>query len=252
MNAVILCAGFATRMYPLTKHFPKPLLKVAGKPVLDYLLDQIAAMPDICSVHIVSNDRFFDHFSDWRDAHRAAGSFGSLELLVHNDKTTDNENRLGAAGDLQLALKMIGRPSGILVSGGDNIYRFSLAPLLARFLGSDRHYVVALPEKKAENLRKTGVLELDHHNRVVRLHEKPARPISSWICPPLYFFQPSVWRVLDSFLQTAANHDAPGHFIDYLCRRETVEAFLPDAGRLDIGSIESYHRADRELSEEQA
>ncbi len=252
MNVVILCAGFATRMYPLTKHFPKPLLMVAGKPVLDYLLDQIMAMPDICSIHIVSNDRFFDHFKDWRDDHQATGSFGSIAVHVHNDKTTDNENRLGAAGDLQLALKMIGRPSGIMVSGGDNIYRFSLAPLLETFLSSDRHYIVALPEKNIENLRKTGVLELDHRNRVVRLHEKPAHPVSHWISPPLYFFQPSVWPVLDSFLQTSANHDAPGHFIDYLCQQEKVEAFRLDAGRFDIGSIESYRRADRELREGQA
>ncbi len=252
MNVVILCAGFATRMYPLTRHFPKPLLEVAGRPVLDYLLDQVMALPEICSVHIVSNDRFFEHFKDWRDNHQAAGRFGRVEVLVHNDKTTDNEHRLGAAGDLQLALRMIGRPSRVLVSGGDNIYRFSLTPLGRTFLSSDRHYIVALPETRIENLRKTGVLELDQCDRVVRLHEKPAQPLSHWVCPPLYFFQPSVWRVLDSFLQTSANHDAPGNFLDYLCQQEEVTAFRLEAGRrLDIGSIESYHRADRELRDGQ-
>ena len=126
MNVVILCAGFATRMYPLTKNFPKPLLEVAGKPVLDYLVEQIVILPEIQSVHIVSNDRFFDHFARWYHTHKAEDTFGTIPVRIHNDGTTGNENRLGAAGDLRLALNMIGEPSNLLVSGGDNIYRFPI------------------------------------------------------------------------------------------------------------------------------
>jgi glucose-1-phosphate thymidylyltransferase len=249
MNVVILCAGFATRMYPLTKHFPKPLLEAGGKPVLDYFIDQIVVLPEIQSIHIVSNDRFFDHFKRWHHVRQVRGTFGSIPVSIHNDGTTDNDNRRGAAGDLQLALNMIGAPSSVLVSGGDNIYCFSLKPLWETFHTSDHHYIVALPETREEKLQKTGVLELSDNNRVTRLHEKPARPPSHWVCPPLYFFQPSVGAVLDSFLQTSANHDAPGHFIDFLCQREEVEAFRLESRRLDIGSIDSYQEADRELRE---
>lgn len=247
MNAVILCAGFATRMYPLTKDFPKPLLKVVGRPVLDYLIDQVVTLPDIQSIHIVSNAKFFDHFVRWYDERQAGKIFKGISVHIHNDGCADNKNRLGAAGDLQLALKKIGLPGRVLVSGGDNIYQFPIKPLCETFLQNKHHFVIALVETELTKLQKTGVLEFGENDRVVRLHEKPARPLTTWICPPLYFFQPSLWTKLHSFLETPGNHDAPGYFIDYLCQQESVHAFKLNAKRLDIGSVESYHEADRQL-----
>ena len=250
MNAVLLCAGFATRMYPLTRDFPKPLLPVAGRPVLDYLLDQVAECAGISAVHLVSNARFHDHFCRWRDDHLTKGTYGSMALEIYNDGARDNEQRLGASGDLALALKMIGAPDKILVSGGDNIYRFGLAPLWTRFLQGGEHRVVALVEQQKKKLQRTGVLEFGDEERVMRLHEKPEEPPSHWVCPPLYFFQPAVWDELQQFLATSAAHDAPGHFIDYLCRRSRVKGFQLDQRRLDIGSIETYRQADEELRED--
>lgn len=247
MKAVILCAGFATRMYPLTKGFPKPLLPVADRPVLDYLLDQITTLAEITAVHIVSNARFFEHFKRWHDDRVRCKSFPGVTIHIHNNGATGSEGRLGAAADLQLALRMIGQPGRVLVTGGDNIYRFDLKPLWEHFLQGRHHRIVALAETRREKLLKTGVLELGEKDLVLRLHEKPARPPSTWICPPLYFFRSSLWPRLDSFLMTSGNHDAPGHFIDYLCQQESVKAFCLQSQRLDIGSIESYHDADRQM-----
>jgi len=250
VNAVLLCAGFATRMYPLTRDFPKPLLEVAGRPVLDYLMEQVASLDSISRVHLVSNGRFYDHFCRWRDVHLERESFGTVDIEVQNDGCLDNETRLGAAGDLALALRMIGTPDKILVSGGDNIYRFGLAPLWNEFLQGDEHRIVALAEDEEQNLQKSGVLEFGPDDRVMRLHEKPLKPPSRWACPPLYFFQPGVWAELDSFLQTSANHDAPGHFVDYLCTHSRVKGFRLQAQRLDIGSIESWKQADTLLQQQ--
>ncbi len=247
MNAIILCAGFATRMYPLTENFPKPLLTVGGKPVLDYIVDQITALPEVKTIHIVSNAKFFSHFKKWRCVRMASGAFGGVAVKLHNNGVMDNENRRGAAGDLWFVLKTIDRPGKILVSGGDNIYLFPMKPLWAMLLSNQHHHVVALAESNREKLKKTGILEMGENDRVLRLHEKPDTPPSTWICPPLYFFQASVWSMLNRFLQTPGNHDAPGHFIDYLCRHEPVQAICLKAKRLDIGSIESYHAADRRL-----
>lgn len=244
MNAILLCAGFATRMYPLTRNFPKPLLPVGGRPVLDYLMDQVAALPSLTDVHLVSNAKFYDHFQRWLDHHRTCGSYRSLIIHLHNDGCAENEHRLGAAGDLKLALERIERPGRTLVSGGDNIYQFSLAPLWKQFLQVEEHRVVALGETDRNRQRRTGVLEFAGGDQVIRLHEKPEDPPSSWVCPPLYFFQQSVARELADFLAASANHDAPGHFIDYLCRTTLVRAFRLEASRLDIGSIETYHQAD--------
>jgi len=247
MIAVILCAGFATRMYPLTENFPKPLLTVAGRPVLDFLMDQIVDLPRVQAIHIVSNAKFFDHFCRWHSAWEASGALGEMTVQIHNDGAADNENRLGAAADLQFALNTIDRPSRVLVSAGDNIFRFPIKPLWKKFLRSHHHHIVALPETNREKLPETGVLELGEKDRVLRLHEKPKLPPSTWICPPLYFFQPSLWSQIESFLRTAGNHDAPGHFIDYLCQREAVDALRFKAARLDIGSLDSYQAADRQL-----
>jgi glucose-1-phosphate thymidylyltransferase len=247
MNAVLLCAGFATRMYPLTKDFPKPLLPVAGRPVLDYLLEQVVGCAGISAVHLVSNARFAGHFERWRTEHLERGSFGSLAIEIYDDGATHNEERLGAAGDLALALKFIGSPDKIMVSGGDNIYQFALAPLWRRFLQGSEHRVVALVEDKLENLQRTGVLEFGAEEQLLRLHEKPGEPPSHWVCPPLYFFQPSVWGELERFLESSANHDAPGYFIDFLCRTSLVKGFQLAERRLDIGSIETYEQADQQL-----
>ena len=245
MNVVLLCAGFATRMYPLTRDFPKPLLPVADKPVIDYLMEDIVTLDSVSAVHIVSNGKFYTYFQQWLEDHRKRGSFTGVEVHIHNDGCMDNEHRLGASGCLQLALQAINGPTRLLVSAGDNIYRFRLGPLWSRFLDSESHYVVALPEHNRDNLKRTGVLEFNSDGRVVRLHEKPEIPPSHWSCPPLYFLQPSVWQILDSFLHSSANRDAPGYFVDYLCGRETVNAFQLDSSRLDIGSIATWEAADR-------
>ena len=245
MMAVILCAGFATRMYPLTRNFPKPLLPVADRPVINYLLDQLIEIPQLHAVHIVSNDRFITHFEKWREHYLDDAPERTFGIEIHNDGATTNENRLGAAADLQLVLKRISDSSGILVSAGDNIYRFSIKSLWQKFSQGRHHYVVALPEMDRRMLKKTGVLELDAQSRVIRQHEKPQRPQSTWSCPPLYFLQASARSRLDAFLNSSANSDAPGYFIDYLCQTDIVYAFKLNASRLDIGSGESYREADR-------
>jgi len=250
MIAVILCAGFATRMYPLTENLPKPLLTVADRPVLDYLMDQIIALPRVQAIHIVSNAKFFDHFCRWQNTWEASGAMGEMTVRIHNDGATDNENRLGAAVDLQLVLNTIDRPSRVLVSAGDNIFRFPIKPLWEKFLHSHHHHIVALPETNRAKLQGTGVLELGEKDRVLRLHEKPKLPPSMWFCPPLYFFQTSLWSKIESFLRTSGNKDAPGYFIDYLCQQEPVEAFRLNATRLDIGSVDSYRAADLQLRQQ--
>jgi glucose-1-phosphate thymidylyltransferase len=245
MIAVILCAGFATRMYPLTRNFPKPLLPVAEKPVIDYLMDQLVDLPELQVVHIVSNARFFHHFEDWRRNYIKKIYRKNFSIEIYNDGATANENRLGASVDLQLVFEGVSETSRTLVSAGDNIYRFSIRSIWQKFLHSRHHYIVALPEMDADKLKRTGVLELDGHNRVMRQHEKPEQPQSTWSCPPLYFLQASARSRLDEFIKGSEHIDAPGYFIDYLCQKEDVYAFKLKASRLDIGSVELYQDADR-------
>ena len=250
MIAVLLCAGFATRMYPLTKNFPKSLLPVAGRPVIDYFMDQLLFLTEIHTVYIVTNSKFFARFKIWQENWLKIHDSAELELHIINDGTISNENRLGAIGSLHYAFKNIVTPNKTIVSAGDNIYRFSIGPLWRQFFKSDHHYVIALPETEHSKLKKTGVLDIGQNDRVLKVYEKPQNPPSTWSCPPLYFLQASAWPILDDFVQRDNNRDKLGMFIDFLCRKEKVAAFKLNQSRLDIGDLDSYRKAEQILSSE--
>lgn len=247
MIAILLCAGFATRMYPLTVDFPKPLLSVAEKPVIDYLIDQIVLLPEIESIHLVTNAKFFDHFVQWRQARLKHQGSDRIEYVLHDDGASTPENRLGACADLQLAFRRSSCSGPVLVSAADNIYLFNIGDLWKRFLAGKYHRIIALKEDNEEILKTSGVPIFGEEDRVERLVEKPFWPPSGWLCPPLYFFRNSARDVLDRFLESYDSVDAPGYFIDFLCRKEVVTAFKLDGWRLDIGSPDAYRKADRLL-----
>ncbi len=245
--AVLLCAGYARRLYPLTRDFPKPLLPVADRPVLDYLMVPLTALDGLREIHLVTNARFIGHFETWRATWRQRLDTAGIDLVLHNDGSTANANRLGACADLKLVLDRTGEVEGMLVAAGDNIFRFDLPPLWDTFRNGRHHRIVALPENDPERLQQTGVPIFGKGDRLTAIAEKPEKPPSRWCCPPLYFLKPSAAAVLADFLQTAGHVDAPGHFIDHLCRTERVEAFRLNATRLDIGDHASYRRAERLL-----
>lgn len=244
MMAIILCAGFGIRLYPITKDFPKTLLQVGGRPVLNYLMDQIMELPQMESVHVVTNARFYAYFDEWRHKWQGKMEGGDVLLHLHSDGSTDDENRLGATADLALVLRSLKTVTGALVAGGDNVFRFSLKPLWQRFLDADRNYVLALPETDSRKLRSSGVLEILPDSRILRLHEKPSDPPSTWICPPLYFLRPSALHRVDEYITQSGSNDAPGHFISYLVTQEPVYAIKVEGKRLDVGSFESYEEAN--------
>lgn len=250
MISVLLCAGFATRMYPLTKDFPKPLLPVADKPVIDYFMDQILQLPDINSVHIVTNSKFYKFFERWLQELSPSISVRNLDIYLHNDGSTAPENRRGVIADLQFVFQNISTPAKTLVSAGDNIYRFRIEPLWRQFLSYNRHYTLALPELDKLKLQRTGVPVLGKNNKVMRLHEKKRLPPFNWFCPPLYFFQASVWPRLNEFIKISADCDELGTFIDFLCQKENVMAFKLNKSRLDIGDMGTYLEADDILRKE--
>ncbi len=239
MFAILLCAGFGTRLYPLTRDFPKHLLPVAGRPVIDYIVDQIVDFKDIQGLHVVTNANFFDHFEDWKTSWS-----GKIDITIHNDGVTSNDARLGPSGDLQFVLKRIERPSPVMVAAADNIFRFRLEPLWERFRTSRHHYIVGLSESNKEVLRKTGVPILAGDDRVLRLFEKPEDPASPWAVPQIYFFQPSVWQRMDEFHGNGLRRGEKEHFLDYLCQVEELYLFKTFGSRVDIGSTRSYQEAD--------
>jgi glucose-1-phosphate thymidylyltransferase len=243
--AILLCAGFATRLYPLTRDYPKHLLPVAGKPVIDYLVEQITEFKDLDGIHVVTNALFFDHFEDWKKKWS-----GQVVITIHNDGITSNNNRLGPSGDLQFVLKRMPQPSCVMVAGADNIFRFRLEPLWEHFRTSHHHYIIGLSESNKKVLRKTGVPIIGKNDRVLRLYEKPENPMTPWAVPQLYFFQPSVWQRMNEFHRDGLRRGEKDHFIDYLCQLEQLHIFKKYGSRFDIGSADSYYAADLCLQRE--
>ena len=246
--ALLLCAGYGTRMGPLTSTIPKPLLPVAGKPILDYLVDQLSSLDGLAEIHVVSNARYVEAFRAWAAEQRRQIGPRGPDLKVHDDGSTTNADRLGAIGDLEFVLERVGRPRGALIAAGDNIMRFALEPLWRAFISGEHSYVLGLEEREPEKLRRTGVLELRPDGRVQRLHEKPDDPPSTWACPSLYCLQGSALERVGSYLAAGHSRDEIGRFIAYLVPREPIYAYRTAGERLHVGSPEAYRRAEEILA----
>jgi len=243
LNAVLLAAGYGTRLYPLTKDRPKPLLPVGGRPILDHLVDRLEGAAEITRMVLVSNARFLPAFERW-----AQQRVLRKPLSLVSDGSTDNDNRLGAVRDMQLALDaadMADEPAYVLAT--DNLPRFDMLEIVALAHEKGGSAVFAVPVRDPESLRRMGVAELGQDGRVVGFQEKPAEPRGRHRVPPFYAYTPEAVASVRRFLDEGNDPDAPGHFLAWLVGREPVYAQPAEAGTYDIGTLESYRRVCREF-----
>ena len=239
MKAIILAAGYATRLYPLTKNFPKPLLEVGGKMILDHLVDQLKTIADIDGAYVVTNRRFYGHFADWALANKAIQN--GLEIL--DDGTTSNDDRLGAVGDIQFAIEARDIADDVLVLAADNILLFSLQKLVNKFKSNPVSHIAVRHNPDYDDRKRRGNVRLDKDNSVLQFIEKPDRPISEWSALPVYIYPASILSRFEEYIANGGNPDAPGHFLEWLHTCETVYAFDIKGGVLDIGNRESLAEA---------
>ncbi|MBO4916601.1 MAG: nucleotidyltransferase family protein [Bacteroidales bacterium] len=241
MKCLVLAAGYATRLYPLTENFPKPLLKVGEKTILDWLVDDIESAGLVDGFVIISNHKFADHFRAWADnkchSERSEGIY-----TVVDDGTSTNETRLGAVRDIQFAVDSLGLDDDLLVIAGDNILDFSLVEFIRYAQAKGTSCIMRYYEADGKRLRKCGVVEVDGDDRVVGMEEKPAEPKSHWCCPPFYFYRrEDAGRVAEG-IAAGCGVDAPGSFAAWLSSRVPVHAMEMPGRRFDIGDIDSYRR----------
>ena len=237
MKCLILAAGYATRLYPLTKNFPKPLLEVRGKTILDWLIDDIGDAAE--EFIVVSNHRFAAQFRDWAAKHEQP-------IRVLDDGTSTNETRLGAVRDIQFAVDTLGLEGDLLVVAGDNLLDFSLRDFIRYAREKQTTCVMRYWEESVEKLRKTGVAVVDDEDRILEMAEKPAEPKSHWCTPPFYYYKAGDVGLVKAGIEAGCGVDAPGSFIAWLSGVTTVHAYPMLGRRFDIGSLESYDRVKRE------
>lgn len=247
MICLILVAGYATRLYPLTENNPKSLLEIAGKTILQHILEKVERVSSIDTVCLVSNARFIDQFESWVKAYPTR-----LNIEIVNDGSTTNENRLGAVGDIQLAIsrKKINEP--VLVLAGDNLFDFELADFVNFHHNVNTSCITVHELKDEQQLRRTGVAELNNEGKVISFEEKPVKPRSNLAVPPFYIYTEAALRLFERYLEEGNNADAPGYFIPWLINREEVYAYKFSGQRYDIGTIDSYESTRKLFEKEQS
>ena len=238
MKCLILAAGYATRLYPLTENFPKPLLRVGDKPILDWLIDDIGSAGLVDEYIVISNHKFAPVFADWAASHpeRSEGAV----ITVLDDGTTSNETRLGAVCDIQFAIDTLGLDDDLLVIAGDNLLDFSLVRFIQYAREKGTACLMRYYEPSVERLRKSGVVTVDETDRILAMEEKPTNPKSHWCCPPFYFFLRSHLPLVKVGIDSGCGVDAPGSFIAWLSARTPVYAWEMPGRRYDIGNLASY------------
>ena len=181
MKCLILAAGYATRLDPLTENFPKPLLKVGSKTILDWLVDDIDTANEVDEYVVISNHKYARHFTDWAKTK-------PQRITVVDDGTSSNETRLGAVRDIQFAMDKLGLSDDLLVSAGDNLLDFSLTRFIAYAKEKRTSCVMRYWEPDDRKLLGCGVVTIDGNDRILNMTEKSPAPATHWCCPPFYFY----------------------------------------------------------------
>ena len=238
MKCIILAAGYATRLYPLTENFPKPLLPVQNKPILDWLIDDIETAQTIDEYIVISNHKFARHFEDW-----AKNKPQTISVL--DDGTETNETRLGAVKDIQFAIEAKKLDDDLLVIAGDNLLDFSLKDYINYQKQKNATCVMRYWEPDENKLRKTGVAEVDENDRIISMEEKPQHPKSNWCTPPFYIYRKQDIPLVKKGIDEGCGTDAPGSFIAWLSTQTPVHAYEMPGKRYDIGNLASYEEVQK-------
>lgn len=229
MKCIILAAGYATRLYPLTENFPKPLLKVGDKAIIDWLVDDVSPLID--EFIAVSNHKFADCFQEWAKTK-------SQKITVLDDGTVSNETRLGAVKDIQLAAQRM--EDDALVMAGDNVLDFSLTHFISYAEQKGTSCVMCHEENRLEALRKTAVIEFDSDGLITSYEEKPREPRGHHAVPPFYFYRGQDIARIAEALEAGCGYDAPGSFAAWLSTKTPMHAWKMSGHRYDIGDMKSY------------
>jgi glucose-1-phosphate thymidylyltransferase len=243
MHAVVLAAGYATRLRPLTNRVAKPLLPLADRPMVDYLADKIDEVGEVEAVHVVTNSRFAPDFESW-----AVSRSGRLPVRVHDDGTTSNGDRLGAIGDLRFVIEHAGlEGDDLFVVAGDNLFDFSLEDYVAFWRSHGGSAIGVHDVGDLLLARQYGVVELDEADRVVSLVEKPSRPASTLASIAAYLFPADHASLVHDYLDEGNAPDQPGRFVVWLYPRVPVYGYRFEGDWLDIGDRSQLLEADNRM-----
>ena len=243
MNALILAAGYATRLYPLTLNKAKPLLEVGGKPIIEWLFDKLASVPGLKTVYVVTNNKFSGDFQNWANAYQKRQP--EMQIKIVNDGSSSDDDKLGATGDINLVLTRENLSNDdLLVIAGDNLFEQSLTD----FVKAAKQSLATVAVHDVGNLeamKKYGTVTIDDKGVITNFEEKPKEPKSTLAAVALYYYSREALPLFTTYLAAGNNPDQPGLFLQWLYTRKTVGTFEIKGRWLDIGSKETLENADK-------
>ena len=237
MKCIILAAGYATRLYPLTENFPKPLLRVNDKPIIEWLMDDVSDQTD--EFIIVTNHKFSSIFDSWA---KERMNKTAEKITIIDDGTVDNEHRLGAVKDLELVLNSCEKDDSYLVMAGDNLLDFDLSSFIDFSKKKDTSCVMCQEENDLKKKQKTAIITIDEDNKILSYEEKPKEPKGNLAVPPFYVYRHEDIIRIEEALSDGCGYDAPGSFAAWLSRKTVMHAYKMPGKRYDIGDLVSYEQ----------
>ena len=232
MKCVILCAGYATRLYPVTLEYPKHLLKIKDKPIVQYIYEKLHKLTDIDEIILVTNNKFYSVFKNWIDKTKS-------EITLINDKTNCLEEKLGGIEDLYFAIENLNIDDDLLVICGDNFFEFNLKNFVDFSKIKNSVAIAVYDVGDLEKAKRFGVVKVN--NEVLKdFQEKPEKPVSSLVSTGIYFFPKTKIKEIENYIKTNKNKDGVGYLIKYLCQNENVYSYIFKELWYDVGTIEQY------------
>ena len=247
MKLIILAAGYATRLYPLTLNQPKPLLEVAGRPMIEHVLDHILDVPELTGVVIITNDKFHSHFEKWATTYQADQT--KIPVEVVNDESTDENNRLGAIGDMVFAMNKQSIDEDVIVVAGDNLFSQSVKEFGEYCLSKKAPVLGLYDVGRLEATKKYSEVHTDMQGQITSFEEKPQHPKTTVIGIALYYYPKDLLPTIRQYVEDGHNADQPGRLIQWLYPRMPVYTWSLTGLWYDIGSKETLEEANRIFSD---
>lgn len=247
MNVLILAAGYATRLYPLTEKKAKPLLEVAGKPMIEWVLDNLAPIPDLGTIYIVTNDKFASDFQEWADQYNKARP--TMKFKIVNDGSRTDADKLGAIGDIRLVIDREElRNEALIVVAGDNLFSEPLVEFAQQAAGSGAT-IATYDVGDLEVMKKYSAIKTDAEGVITHFEEKPEKPETTVTGIALYYFAAETLDLFTTYIAAGNNPDQPGRFIQWLHTRRPVKTYPVQGTWFDIGSKETLEEANKIFAE---
>ena len=234
MKCILLCAGYATRLFPLTEKFPKALLTINNKPLLDYILEEVNTIDEVDEIYVITNNRYYNHFNSW-----AYEKNNIKPIKVLNDGTMSNDDRLGAIGDIMFVLEKENIDNDLLIIAGDNLFTYKLKDVVNYYHEKQKTIVCAKELDDTQLLKRFAVAKVNNENKIVDLVEKPEEPQSNLAVYATYIYPKEILPYFNKYKLEGNNMDAPGRFPQYLYDKEDIYVYAFNGECYDVGTHET-------------